>query len=52
MLLKGKNENLTITNDLTLLHAMGEMGVPAASYTALPHAESDLVANRIFASSL
>lgn len=52
MLLKGKNEIFTITNDLILLHAMGEMGVPAASYTALPHAERDLVANRIFATSL
>lgn len=43
---KGKNKNFAITSDLILLHAMGEVDVPAAMYTALPHADSDLVANR------
>lgn len=52
-LFKGKNENFAVTSDLILLYAMGEVGVPTAVYTALPHAESDLPANRrIIAASL
>lgn len=37
MWFKGKNEIFAITSDLILLHAIGEVGVLTAMYTALPH---------------